>query len=121
MTHPSAAVPMHVSSFCLSTFLPIFSVQNKFSVYDKAASKPLPESVLGSCEKGMLEYCLREDIHFFPYGALGGLTARRGGRKMNAKVAEKAREKNVSPASSKCHPQILRSPVVYEPKGAFFR
>ena len=82
------------------TFLPIFSVQNKFSVYDKAASKPLPETVLGSCEKGMLEYCLQEGIHFFPYGALGGLTARRGGRKMNAKVAEKAREKNVSPVSA---------------------
>eukprot|EP00040_Diaphanoeca_grandis_P030075 m.177186 g.177186 ORF g.177186 m.177186 type:complete len:465 (-) comp31874_c0_seq6:226-1620(-) len=62
------------------SMLPIFSIQNKFSIWNKAPStKPKGEVSKRSKtgEQGTLAYCIENSLHFLPHGALGGLNQRR--------------------------------------------
>lgn len=106
---------------------PIVSVQNHYSLWDRAAEKPLPINASKSCMKGMLQFCTDQQIPFIAHGkisfhytvrplvglsfpiaccvlicvgALGGTAARRGTRNLVAdfpQVVAMATAKQVSP------------------------
>ena len=63
--------------FC-QQYLPIASVQNPYSLWDRTAERPLHGKSTNTSKRGMLAYCTEHSIPFLAYGVLGGLAARRG-------------------------------------------
>jgi pyridoxine 4-dehydrogenase len=60
--------------------VPVASVQNSYSLWDRTAERPLTTSSNRSStsKRGVLKYCSDNSIPFLAYGALGGLATRRG-------------------------------------------
>jgi aryl-alcohol dehydrogenase-like predicted oxidoreductase len=67
--------------FC-QQYLPIASIQNAYSLWDRTAERPLHSqsgrSSASTSKRGVLEYCSENNIPFLAYGVLGGLASRRG-------------------------------------------
>ena len=64
-----------------SKYVPIASVQNPYSMWDRTAERPMSSSSSSTSKRGMLAYCTENSIPFIAYGVLGGLSTRRGEEK----------------------------------------
>lgn len=60
--------------------VPIVSVQNHWSLWDRVYERPLKPNASKSNKGGVLPYSKEHGITFIPYGCMGGTQARSGKR-----------------------------------------
>lgn len=72
------ATAVNIELALATTGLPLVSIQNHFSPWERAAEEPLPPNPAKTCKKGILRLCQTHGLAFLPHGALGGVKARDG-------------------------------------------